>query len=356
MITGINKTKAEQKYRAIDKDSSSSLKDFSLDRRKYYKKYVLHDKVDEKENLAANMGKLVETLLLEPEEFDNRFYMSSCASPPTGLMLDFVEALYKVTSEATDGFGVVTRDFAEVVEDAYQLSGFKIPKEQVLKKFAGSNAEIYYREIREVRSRNLTIVTTQEVNNAEKIIEELRTNEFTKDIINQESTIKNITVHNQYKIDSYTCDGHEFKSMLDKVIINHKTKTVHLYDLKCVWSVEGFYADYYLFRRAYIQAYLYYTAMVQLSQQEDCEFYGYTVEYLKFIVVDSINYYKPLIYTLSTVDMSRAYNGFRANGRVYPGVKELIEDLKWAQENDVWTISKKNFESKGIVNLRTNGT
>lgn len=355
MITGTNKTKEERKYRAIEKDSSSSLKDFSLDRRKYYKKHVLREKVDEKENLATNMGKLVETLLLEPEEFDNRFYMSSCASAPTGLMLDFVEALYKVTAEATDGFGVVARDFDLITEEAYQLSGFKIPKEQVLKKFIGSNAEIYYKEIREVRSKNLTIVTTQEVNNAEKIIEELRTNAFTKDIINKGNS-KNFTVYNQYKIESYTCDGHEFKSMLDKVIIDHKNKVVHLYDLKCVWSVEGFYSDYYLYRRAYIQAYLYYYAMVQLAHKKDSEFYHYKIEFLKFIVVDSINYYKPLIYTLSQVDMSRAYNGFRSNGRVYPGVRELIQELKWAQENDVWTISKKNFESNGIVNLKSNGT
>ena len=103
MITGKNKTKEERSYRAIETDSSSSLKDFSIDRRKYYKKYVLHEVVDEKDNQATNMGKLVETLLLEPEEFDNRFYMSSTVALPTGLMLEFVEALYRITDAAADG-------------------------------------------------------------------------------------------------------------------------------------------------------------------------------------------------------------------------------------------------------------
>jgi hypothetical protein len=77
MIKGRNKTLEERNYRAIERDSSSSLKDFSLDRRKYFKKYILRERVVEKDNQATNMGKLVETLLLEPEEFDNRFYMSS---------------------------------------------------------------------------------------------------------------------------------------------------------------------------------------------------------------------------------------------------------------------------------------
>jgi len=355
MIKGVNKTAEERKYRAIETDSSSSLKDFSLDRRKYYKKYVLREKVEEKENLAANMGRLVETLLLQPEEFDNRFYMSSTASVPTGLMLEFVEALYKVTTEATDGFGVVTREFKDLAHEAYIASGFKLAEETVLNKFIGSDAEIYYREIREVRSRNLTVITTQDVTNAEKIVEELQTNEFTKDIINM-VTSSRYTVSNQFVVDDYIVDGHKFKSMLDKVIVDHNEKRIMIYDLKCVWSVENFYNEYYLYRRAYIQALLYFKAIEWLVEQKTSPWYKYHVEYPQFIVCDSINYYSPLIYTLEYKDMYDAYRGFTKGDRQYPGVKELIEELKWAQENDIWSISKKNYESKGFVNIKSNGT
>jgi hypothetical protein len=50
--------------------------------------------------------------------------------------------------------------------------------------------------------------------------------------------------------------------------------------------------------------------------------------------------------------MIEAYNGFEHKGRQYPGVKELIEDLKWALQEGVWNISRKNYESGGIVNLK----
>jgi hypothetical protein len=63
-----------------------------MDRKKNTEKSIYGERV-EKENLAANMGRIVETLLLEPEEFDNRFYLSSCRCI-TGLMLEFTEALY----------------------------------------------------------------------------------------------------------------------------------------------------------------------------------------------------------------------------------------------------------------------
>jgi hypothetical protein len=156
MIQG--KSKTEANYRAVLLDSSSSLKEFSMDRRKYYKKYVLSEEVAEKENLAANMGRIVETLLMEPEEFDGRFYLSALASAPTGLMLDFVEALYRHSANATDEFGNITREFEDIARDAYVDSGFKIKFEAVLSKFISSDNELYYQEIREIRSKGLKML------------------------------------------------------------------------------------------------------------------------------------------------------------------------------------------------------
>lgn len=349
MIKGVIKTEAN--YRALMLDSSSSLKDFSMDRRKYHKKYIMHQTVEEKENQAANMGRVVETLLLEPEEFDNRFYMSSCISSPTGLMLEFVEALYRETRDATDEFGKVTLSFEEMSQNAYVASGFKIKYDAVLSKFLGSDAEIYYKEIRKVRTNNLTVITSNDVTTANRIVDELKSNEVTKDIVNLVDS-KRYTVLNQLQIENYIVEGHQFKSMLDKVIVDHTDKIIYPYDLKCVWSVEGFYEDYYLYRRSYIQAYLYWNAVISLTIDEESKYYGYKVEFPQFIVCDSINYFNPLIYTLTKEDMRDARDGFSHKGKDYPGVLFLIDELKWAQENDTWNISKTNYDNKGIVNIK----
>lgn len=348
MIQGKSKTEAQ--YRAVLMDSSSSLKEFSMDRRKYYKRYVLNEHVEEKENLAANMGRIVETLLMEPEEFDGRFYLSSLASAPTGLMLEFVEALYRHSANATDEFGNVTRDFKDIAQDAYVDSGFKIKFEAVLAKFEGSDAELYYKEIREIRSKGLTVVTTREIDNAEKIVNELKNNFATADVVNLVNSSR-WEVRNQFQVEGYTVDGHQFKSMMDKVIIDHQEKTIQIYDLKCTWSVENFLEEYYLYRRAYIQALLYWQAGIAMTKNEE-ELHNYRVEHPKFIVCDSTNYMNPLIYTLSADDMEDAYMGFEHKGRKYPGVHDLIIDLKWAQENQVWNISRENFLSKGQVKIR----
>jgi hypothetical protein len=139
---------------------------------------------------------------------------------------------------------------------------------------------------------------------------------------------------------------------MDKMVIDHNERTIQVYDLKCTWSVENFYEEYYLYRRAYIQAYLYYKAAQSMTIHEESELYGYDILYPKFIVCDSTNYFNPLIYTLDLADMTNAYEGFEHKGRFYPGVKKLIEDLKWAIEYDVWNISRENHINNGLVNVK----
>lgn len=347
MIEG--KTKTEALYREITLDSSSSLKDFSFDRKKYYRKYILGERVEDKDTVAATTGRIVETLLLEPNEFENRFYMSSCATAPTGLMLAFVEALHKHTIEATDDYGNVTREFEDIAKDAYTDSGFKIKFDAVIGKFVGSDAEIYYNEMRTVKSKGLTVITLEDVSNAEKIVEELRVNPVTHEVV---TLVNSVTyeVHNQLQIEGYDVDGLTFKSMMDKVVIDHDNKTIQVYDLKCVWSVENFYEEYYLYRRAYIQAFLYWKACIFYKNK--MELADYDVLCPKFIVCDSTNYYNPLIYMLSMEDILDAYEGFEHKGRRYPGVQSLIKDLKWAMDNNIWNISRENSETNGMVSLK----
>jgi hypothetical protein len=346
MIQGTAKTEAP--YRAIYLDSSSSLKEFSTDRRKYHKKYILNEVVEDEDSKAATMGRMVETLLMEPHLFDERFHLSTCMSTPTGLMLEFVEALYRHTVAATADDGTITRSFEDMCNDAYADSGFKIKLDAVLGKFIGSDAEVYYKEIREVRAKHLTVVTTQEIANAEKIVIELKTNPTTAEVVNLVDDVQ-YSVHNQLQVEGYEVFGHMFKSMMDKVIVDHKAKTVQVYDLKCTWSVENFYNEYYLYRRAYIQGFLYHKAAESWASEMG---YGdYEILLPRFIVCDSTNYANPLVYAMTQDSMNNALDGFEYKGREYLGVAQLIGDLKWALDKDVWNISRENHINNGIVNL-----
>lgn len=342
-------TMSESEYRALDYNSSSSLKDFSLDRRKYYRKYILGEKIKEKPNKASDMGRLVETLLMEPDRFDEMFFMSSCVKIPGGMTGDFIYALAEIVGRDSEKEGF---DFETAAREAYKVSGFSIKFETVLKKLDDPENRLYYEECLKVEHLGMTMVEVQDITNAEQIVEALRSVPQTSDICQLESGPR-YTVINQMKIEDYVIDGMRLKSMLDKVIIDNEARVVKIYDLKCTWSVENFFKEYYLYRRTYIQAYLYYKAICYLAAtDESCGFYGYKVEYPQFIVCDSINYYQPLIYTLSERDMIDAYEGFEHKDRKYEGVKKIIDECQWAVENDIWNISKLNFHRNGTLNIK----
>jgi hypothetical protein len=355
MINGIKKTSLESDYRNLPLDSSSSLKIFSQDRKKYNRLFIENNKTekdeeDEKDTKSKIVGKLVECILWEPELFDNKFHLSACASSPTGLMLEFVEALYRYTLEVTDEKGNVAASFEDISKNAYSASGFKITYDAVIKKFVGSDSEIYYNEIRTVRANNLTVVTVNDVTNAEKIVEELKTNPITKDIVGLVDS-KHYTIKKQYQIEGFKIDSHVMKAMMDLVIVDHFKQTIQVYDLKCTWNVENFYENYFLFRRSHIQAFVYYAAAVHMTKTIE-EYKDYKVLPPQFIVCDSTNYYSPLIYTLTEKDLEEAYDGFEYRGKKYNGVKTIIADLKWALQENCWNISRENYFSNGIVKLK----
>lgn len=343
----------EKTYRQIMLDSSSSLKEFCLDRKKYYRKYILGEVIEEEDSKYAIMGNLVDCLLLEPEKFDGRFYISSCINAPTELMMSFINPLIKFTMEATDEYGVVHETFEERSRRAHDESDFKIKYEQLLKKFEGTDAEIYFNELLKVKSEGLTVVTANNVNIAEFIVEELKTNFVTREMINLVNSDR-YTIINQLKIEGFEINGHQFKGMIDKCIIDHKEKTISGKDIKCTWNVENFYEEYYLYRRAYLQAYIYQIALQYFISTPDSPAFGYELKPFEFVVCDSNNYYNPLIYVVTDNDLNNAYAGFEYKNRRYKGVSQLIEELEWAIQYDIWNMSKENYNANGRIYLTQN--
>lgn len=351
MIKG--KEISEKAYRAIDFDSYSTLKDFSMDRRLYFRRYMSGELVKDEDTQAILIGKVVETLLFEREKFDEYFHILSVPAP-TEKMLDFVNALIRNTLLCVDQeTGEVTKNFDEIIRIAYEDSGYKISLERVVGSFSGKEPEIYYHEVMDVMKHKKSIVEMSVVSLAETIAGKVLINEFIADIIKQD-TDERYEVFHQLKVTGFLLHGHQLKAMLDLVIVDHQTKTISIYDLKCTWDNEGFYYNYYLKRRAYMQGYIYTKAMEWLIKNDPElkeKYKGYKVENLAFIVLDSNAFNGPIIYSMSNKDMHDAMVGFSYNSRQYPGTRDVIRDLRFALENNIWEYSRETYENKGIKKL-----
>lgn len=337
MIAGTKRS--EKEYRKLDILSASDLKIFATeDRRTFVKKCVLKLRdEDEEESRASKIGSAVHCLVLEPQEFDKKYCMSICTEPPTGNMKKFVDALYKRTIESVDEFGEVQADFGDLAKLAYADSGIKRDKlATVLGNFKGKAPEMYYREKRLCEASGKELLCTEDRNIAERIVETLKNHEFTKDIFGPHS-------QKETQIEGFSIDDLPLKAMIDDIeIFNDHIVTT---DLKVTWTNDDFYREYFLKRRADIQAYVYQDAVEYLYP-------GKKWREFQFVVADSTNFNAPLIYKIDDVWRERTYNGFWDNGRYYKGLKEIISEIKWHSETGNWSVSKENFRNLGNIRLK----
>ena len=335
MIGGAKRS--EKEYRRLEILSASDLKTFATeDRRVFFKKCVLKQKEeDEEESRAAKIGTMTHCLRLEPQEFDKRYFMSLCSSPPTGLMKKFVDALYKHTLANTNEEGEVTCEFKDLAELAYADSGHKRDKlVKVLSEFKGKDPEMYYRERRNCGDKEL--VCTEDRNLANRIVETLINHDYSRDIF-RENSLK------ETQIEGFEIDGLELKAMIDDIEISGNTITAT--DLKVTWTNENFFREYFLKRRSDIQAYVY-------TEAVKYKFPDYKLNPFRFVVADSTNFNAPLIYEIDEEWRDKTYYGFDFEGRKYKGLKDIIEEIKWHKSTDNWTVSKEGFDNLGKIKLK----
>lgn len=349
----------EAQYRALDIDSYSSIKTFIEDRKKYYKKFVLKEPIRDPDSPSKIFGSLVDCLMFTPDEFDSRFAMA-ITDVPKGQYGKLVDELMSVTIRSVNDDNEVTRDIEDMLEEAYKnvkydrngsIVDFKRDSFQVVKdKFLGSNLEMYYRQLRESHGKN--VIEPSMVENAIRIIGELRSNPITSSIIAPQGD--EIEVRDQMPIvgnlNSLGLDF-EAKCLPDRILINHEKKIIYPIDLKTAWDNETEFVSNYFKYKYYIQAALYYYLIVEWAATQE-NLRQYAVEHMRFVTVDSYNYKSPLIYTTNAENFLQGMRGFTIKGRYYPGVKKAVEDIMWHKEHGIWNISRTNYENEGVVEIR----
>jgi hypothetical protein len=347
---------SEKEYRLLDRDSYSSLACFVNDRRKYYRKYILKEVgVDGTTGKSLVYGSLVDCLLFTPSDFDDRFVVIDFEMPTPQMKL-FTENLAKRKIENDNLTQGRREDAKAIFQWAYNDTKYNETGEEVafkrqdldttFKKFEESCMN-YYNFLLDTWGEGKMIVDTEMLSKAEEAVKRLRYSTVTGIIINQESDFR-YEVYKQLIV-LFKIKGRPFKSMLDEVIIDHESKTIQPYDLKTSSSVEEFVNSYLKFSY-YIQAGVYYQACAAWKSQVGLD--DYTVLPIKFIVIDNSNYLDPLIYTTDVSNLRQSLFGFEIGGKRYKGVIDIIDDLSWHCDNDVWGISRQNYDNRGIVNLK----
>jgi len=318
-----------QEYRAINAKNYSMLKDFLKDRQKFYKKYVLGEYTPDEQNMDLRVGSAVDCMLFTPEEFDELFFVGDSAKTPTGKGLVFVKTLFELQEKGGE--------FMDNALQAYNAAGLTTPKfDTYMEKFEGSNLEEYYISL--IQAKTKTVLSVDEYSIAERICQKLKDTEITRKILIEEEGINQLTI-------LFSLEGEMFKSRLDRVVIDHKNKVIKPYDLKCTYEDEDFVYNF-LKNRYYLQQGLY---EVAIEAWRDENYPDYTIDPFRFIVIKSSSVNQPLVYELSPSEGSFLYNFKTEKGAKYKGVIPIINEINWHIQNNIWDISKENYQKYNFI-------
>lgn len=360
-----NSRMSEQEYRKLKTHLNySSIKLFDNDREAFYRQCVLGEQPKEKSSNALVMGQLCHTLLANIEnEFDNKFHIAS-AKVPKPQMLKLCENLYARSLQSMNEFNEQQDSFKIIFSDAVNRTKYNFNQEEVefkgkdekkiLEMFDGSDAEMYFKEMLECVGK--TIVTVPQIEQAEKLVSKVKESNVTGKIVNQQNEwfdevrkIKAVEVWNELPI-IFEIDGVQCRSMPDKIIVNHLSRKISMYDYKCSWQTSDTIENVYLKLGYYIQA-----AMYDMSLQSWSKEHGlgdYQIEGMQFIFLDTSAFNDPFILKVSRDDIERATRGFKVRSYRYKGLAELMHEIAHHLETGNWKQSYTEYKNSGIIPLQ----
>ena len=146
--------------------------------------------------------------------------------------------------------------------------------------------------------------------------------------------------------------GRPCKSLFDIIKINHKDKVIYPVDLKTSYDhVLGFPYNY-LKWNYYLQN-SFYSEALHYWKLENPEFLNYRIDYFRFVIISSQNPYKPLVYKTTEQDLWVGKHGGKLlrTGEEVKGFDQLITDMEWHIENELYDFPREIYEKNGEIEL-----
>ena len=287
------------------------------------------------DNEGVRIGSLVDDLLLDSENYDNK-YVQFDGNKPTATLGKLVDIIltefHKIPS-------------VEVILEIINLNGFWTSQKDETKLSNFTKDLDFYKYLDAMfLAKKKTLVTTKDKEMAEGIVDVLLTHQYSKDIFN--NNFENIY---QFKFE-VEYNELTFRGLLDILTIDHDRKEIHVIDLKTGANKALEFHSSFLKYRYYLQEAVYMIAIEKLiDTREDLK--DYKILPFKFLYISRYERI-PITYVTSPEWHKNALDGFKTpSGYTYRGLNELITEVKWHLYNKVFDLPRKVYENNGIINL-----
>lgn len=354
----IKRVQPEIAYRKIDALNQSMLGVFDDDPAQFYSEFIMGEERKQKPSKEMLIGTLTDFYLLDcngdEEVFTQRFHEQFSlyeGVKGTGQAFLLADYLYEITKRDTNEANVVTTSFIERFKEAFeriQADGKYSKKkwESAMEEFDTHPAGQYFLKL--VENTKKQVVDMFIVEKAKFLTQQALTDSFTKDLYSSDKEdLRKFAIEFLYEHNKL---GIKCKGELDQILIDHDTKTIYPIDMKCTFDNEMFEYSY-IKRKYYLQNAYYNMAVKSWAKNNDMA--NYKVEPMQFVVYDtSKNGRRPLIYQTTEKHVEQGLKGFMHNGVWHRGVEELVDGIVWASDNNIWNITKENYDAGGKIPLR----
>ena len=301
------------------------------------------------------------------EAFNEKFHVSNIQNKPSDTIKSIVNQVYDLVKEEVGSLADkgLLRDHTSKIIDSCNDHNYQPNWKTETRVAKVVEAWEYWEDLEQAEGK---VVLSQEENDLiSQIVMSIRTNPTTSKYF---ETSKDVEILDQLAIYFSYC-GIDCKALLDRVIVDHKNKTIQPIDFKTMGDQTIYFPKSLRQRRYDIQAAFYTEALYYFKERDEPNWKDYKILPFKFIVESTVNPGNPLVFNCSSELLDIGKNGrqpYKLYDKPYvsseyinymkfdeiKGFHQLIEDYKWYMENE-FEKSRKIVEAQGEFQLDWNG-
>ena len=315
------------------------------------------------------IGSAVDCLLTQPPvAFTSQYHISNVQNKPSDTIKSIVNQVFdavRVAQETRSNYIGSITDYSTLILEACNEHEYQSRWNDQTRINKVCEAWEYWEDLKQALGKQ---VLSQEENDLiSQIVMSIRTNPTTSKYF---ETSKDIEILDQLAI-YFPYNNVDCKALLDRVIVDHKNKTIQPIDFKTMGDQTIYFPKSLRQRRYDIQAAFYNEALKYFIERDDKTLQDYKILPFKFIVESTVDPGTPLVFTCSENLLNIGEYGrlpYKLCDKPYAateyttymkfdeikGFHQLIEDYKWYLENE-FEIKREIVESQGEFQLDWNG-
>jgi hypothetical protein len=285
-------------------------------------------------SVSARIGSIVDDFINPNVDVSNKYYIFDGIKPTAtlGKLIDIIVENYNELP--------VKEKVLEIIKNN-KFWASVVKEEVLLSKFDSNEFWSYLTSYYEAKGK--VIIPTDIYMIAQELSTIVKTHTFTKFIFEDNY---DIIYQHEFKLKYKNV---VFRGFLDFVLIDKVNKSVQIIDLKTGKEDANNFLVSFLKYRYYLQEAVYMKSFKDICNKFNLK--GYSLLPFQFLYI-SKSQKIPMFYSVSKKWHEAGLKGFiTENGYNYKGLEELVDEIKWHYQNNIFDMTKTLYESKGLIKL-----